>query len=341
VHGLFAAVPKLSKKNRIEELVELGILPAWFHKAPGKLARIAPPARGRKPFLNEKPLFVAGGTDLFVHPPLEQDPGKMAFLEEPPAREKFIVSKGFLEIDGRVTTQELLESPEIRTFWPGLPASLELVSSLQIRNRATIAGNFVNASPIGDISIIMLALGADVELASGNSSRRIPLESLFLGYKKLAKSEREILTRIFVPLPEPGNHFAFEKVSRRQHLDIASVNTALQIRVESGKITSARIAAGGVAPIPLLLEKTAGVLRGKSLGPDLVRKALRETEKEIAPISDIRGSAEYKRRLLRNLILTMLQDLFPEQFPPDAAGKLFAYKKRSGLSLRSLFARKR
>jgi len=207
----------------------------------------------------------------------------------------------------------------VKKFWPRLPEMLELVSSVQIRNRATIAGNIVNASPIGDIAILLLAMSAEIELAEAEKTRRLPLKNFFLSYKRLAMTPSERLTRVFVPLPGPGMRFHFEKVSRRQHLDIASVNTAMRISAADGTIREAHVAAGGVAPVPLFLEKTSFFLRGKPLEPVTLKEALKVLDREISPISDMRGSEKYKRRLLRNLFLSHFLTLFPDRLGHNPA----------------------
>ena len=111
------------------------------------------------------------------------------------------------------------------------------------------------------------------------------------------------------------SHFNFEKVSKRTHLDIASVNSAALIRVnDEGIIIEAHLAVGGVAPIPKFLFDTSAFLKGKPLSTSLIVEALETLQKEIAPISDVRGSAEYKRLLARQLMLAHFTASFPDQF---------------------------
>jgi xanthine dehydrogenase small subunit len=169
---------------------------------------------------------------------------------------------------------------------------------------ATIAGNFINASPIGDLSIFFLALNAELELLRNGTgeSRRLPLHDLFRGYKELDRSEDEIVTALRFRVPAANDLFHFEKVSKRMHLDIASVNSAILLRMEGNRIREGRISAGGVAPIPLLLRKTSASLEGATLSDALVEKIVRLALEEISPISDVRGSKEYKSLLLAQLL---------------------------------------
>ena len=160
----------------------------------------------------------------------------------------------------------------------------------------TVAGNFINGSPIGDLTIIFLALGASVALQdAAGTTRELALADLYLGYKKLAKTADEQVVEISFPAPRPDDFFHFEKVSKRTHLNIASVNSAAWLRVENGVVQAARVSAGGVGPVPLLLARTGEFLLGKELTEETLRAANEIMQQEISPISDVRGTADYKR----------------------------------------------
>src|SRR6185369_8064160 len=149
------------------------------------------------------------------------------------------------------TVSDLKESPLLQQHFPQLNGYISLVSSTPIRNMATIAGNFINASPIGDLTIFFLALDAMLVLSDGNRTRELPLRHLYKGYKTLDKKPGEYIQQIGFRLPVPGSHFNFEKVSKRTNLDIASVNTAIHLIKEGNTIREAHLSAGGVGPIPL------------------------------------------------------------------------------------------
>ena len=247
--------------------------------------------------------LLGGGTDLLVQ--------QLDTLREQPVRLLFDQSgrRGVRQHAGRVvlgnatTASQLLASEVMRQLLPGLPQYLKLVSSTPIRNMGTVAGNFINASPIGDLTILFLALGASVALADpAGAERVVPLSELYLGYKKLAKEPHEQLTEISFPAPLPDDLFNFEKVSKRTHLDIASVNTACWLRLDGGVISAARVSAGGVGPVPLLLRRTGEFLVGRPLEADTLVGANEVMQEEISPIGDVRGTAAYKRLLLRQLL---------------------------------------
>jgi xanthine dehydrogenase small subunit len=163
------------------------------------------------------------------------------------------------------------------------------------------------------MTIMLLALGAILGLAGAGDRRELQLKEFFQGYKKTALKKGEIIETIEVPIPSPGcdYRFHFEKVSRRKYLDIASCNSAVYLEMAGAVIKDIRLSAGGVAPIPLYLEKTCARLRGKEVSVENIRAAVKILEQEISPIGDVRGSASYKALLLRNLIFAHFITLYP------------------------------
>jgi xanthine dehydrogenase small subunit len=183
---------------------------------------------------------------------------------------------------------------------------------------ATVAGNLVNASPIGDLTVFLLALDSRIVLNDQGRRRTLPLKGFYKSYKKLDKSPSEILETVFFDFPDQEAYVNFEKVCKRTHLDIASVNSAMQLEIAAGVICRAGLSAGGVAPIPFFLDQTASFLIGQKVNVTTVRQAADTAQGEITPISDIRGSAAYKRLLLRQLILAHFLALFPSQLRVEA-----------------------
>jgi len=310
VRRIIAALPAAAEGTRVETLIAAGYLPAWFREAPAQLAALS---QSRHTAITGRPVVVAGGTDLYVQKPARLESAPVELLSERPDLRGIEIQGSWCRVGGGVTVEELRLASELRAFLPDLPDFLRLVSSTQIRNRATVAGNLVNASPIGDLTILLLALEAEVDLHDGAALRTLPLRRFYLGYKKLARREEELVTAVRFPLPQPGDHFNFEKVSRREHLDIASVNSACLLRMVGGVVEEIHLSAGGVAPIPLCLEKCSSYLRGRELEEATLAEALRVAGDEIAPISDVRGSAEYKRLLLRRLLRAHLTPFLPER----------------------------
>ncbi len=284
-------------------------------------------------------VLTGGGTDLYVQRHDEMaESAAMPLMYE--AELRGIRDNGeFIEIGASSTVTDLLESPLMNEIFPDLYKHLKLVSSTPIRNMATLAGNFVNASPIGDMTAWFLALDAEVTLGtsphdSKGVTRTLPLKDLYLGYKQLAKQPDEIITAIRFKKPIGDFRFNFEKVCKRTYLDIASVNTAISLTVkatpgegwlppvlsEPGAIATgskvahtiidAHVSAGGVAPIPLYLRKTSEFLRGKEINEETIAAASEIIQSEISPISDVRGTEQYKRLLLRQLFRAHFVEVF-------------------------------
>jgi xanthine dehydrogenase small subunit len=141
-----------------------------------------------------------------------------------------------------------------------------------------------------------------------NNDREIPLREFYLGYKTLAKAEDEFIKTI--RFRKNFTHFNFEKVSKRTFLDISSVNTAISLKMENNSIVEAHVSAGGVAPIPLYLKKTSEFLKGKEISGETILQVNEILQMEIRPISDVRGSEEYKRLLLKQLFTAHFVELF-------------------------------
>ncbi|MFD1466621.1 2Fe-2S iron-sulfur cluster-binding protein [Hymenobacter caeli] len=259
--------------------------------------------------------LIGGGTDMLVQrlEELRGQPVRLLFDQSERRGIRHEAGAGRVVLGAATTASHLLESALLCGLLPRLPAYLKLVSSTPIRNMGTVAGNFVNASPIGDLTILFLALGADITLLDAAGAQRVlPLAGLYLGYKKLAKAADEQIIEIGFPAPLATDFFNYEKVSKRTHLDIASVNTAAWLRLENGVITAARLSAGGVGPVPLLLVRTGTYLLGRELSTETAAGANEVMQEEISPISDVRGTAQYKRLLARQLLFAHFLRFAPE-----------------------------
>jgi xanthine dehydrogenase small subunit len=304
--------------NKVPFLISKSVLPDYFSGIVTRLRqmRLAPEqaatenhSEGNIP-VNRR-LFLAGGTDLYVQQPEALLHKTNNFLFDRAELKGIWQEDDKCIIGASATVSDLLDSPLMQAYFPEINRFIRLVSSTPIRNMATIAGNFINASPIGDLSIFFLALNAQLVLGDDHSTRQLALQDLYQGYKALAKSPGEYIKQIWFSLPGKNTLFNFEKVSKRTHLDIASVNTALQLTVHEDTILHARLSAGGVAPVPLFLADTSVFLKGKLLCINTIKQAIEHALAEVSPISDIRGTATYKRLLLKQLVKAHFISMFP------------------------------
>jgi xanthine dehydrogenase small subunit len=308
----------LSARNGLPALefaVQAGIVPAYFSSIKSRLAALLDARKAA--MLNTQTLkhsntqtLLGGCTDLYVQRPEDMAHAPTLPLFDAPSLRGIRTDGDQVEIGGACTVSDLLQSPVMRDLFPELEKYVRLVSSTPIRNMATLAGNLVNASPIGDLTSWFLALDASVVLANG-TRREIPLREFYLGYKKLAKTADEVLETVRFKKPAGRYFFNFEKVSKRTYLDIATVNTAIFLRLENDVIQEAQVSAGGVAPVPLYLKKTSEFLIGKSVRDyeGFLPEANEIIQSEISPISDVRGSAEYKRLLLSRLFTAHFMEI--------------------------------
>lgn len=255
-------------------------------------------------------IIVSGGTDLYVQQPNQVADGPVYIVPGPitPAIRR---DDSFVYLAATATAEDMKQSEVLAATVGGVDRAMELMGSLPIRNRATIAGNLVNASPIGDMTITLLALGAEVGLVSpGSDHRVVPLDAFYLGYKSLDLNPAEMVEWVRFPAVEDGLLFNFEKVSKRTYLDIATVNTAISLRVAGGRMSNVRVSAGGVGPVPMQLRMTMAALEGSAPDIESALAAAETARSEISPITDVRGSAEYKRLLLGQLVLAHFEVLF-------------------------------
>ncbi len=311
--------PKVtSKDDKVTSLISLEILPKYFADIPARLKSIRKEKLSQE-FEQKAEFIVAGGTDLFVQKEDEIRKANIKFHFSENGGDKIWIDGNKCFIDARATVSDFGESKIIQKHFLDMKKFIRLFGSLPIRNRATIGGNIINASPIGDMTSILLALNATLYLQKENSTRQVHLKDFYLGYKTLDKSSDEILSKISFELPKQNTFFNYEKVSRRIHLDIASVNTSILIKFNDDVISEAHLSAGGVAPIPLYLSKTVKYLTGKTIGAETILDTIEIALTEISPITDVRGSAEYKKLLLRQLILAHLHKLSPKLIEEEIA----------------------
>jgi xanthine dehydrogenase small subunit len=307
--------------DRLEWLVANKFVPESFRGIPRRLAQLAasaPAKPGKLPVLagsvaTSAPVAVGGGTDLYVQRPEAMAHAALRATFDHAVWRGVRVRDGRCEVGASTTFTEFVESPDIQRLVPRVALFLEWVASSPIRNMATVAGNLANASPIGDMTILLLGLEADLHLAGPAGTRTVPLRNFYKGYKTLDRTADELITAVSFACPDARTAFNFEKVCKRTHLDIASVNTAARLEVDGGVIKHAALSAGGGAPIPLFLAKTSAFLAGRHIAPATAAEAAAMAVSEIAPITDARGSAEYKALLLQQLVYAHFLTLFPER----------------------------
>ena len=291
-----------SKIERIAWLVEKQIIPPYCLQIPPRLQKYQLATQSNSADQTGLSTFIAGGTDLWLQRTDATAQLPLIYLSANKSLKGIRIEKNHCYIGATTTVEEIKNSPIIQAFFPKMMPYFKLIAATPIRHQATVGGNIVRASPIGDLTIFFLVLETTLHLTNGYTQRTVALKDFFTGYQQINKQPQEWVESLSFPLPSKHVLVNFEKVSKRTHLDIASVNSAIQIHVERNTIQQLHLSAGGVAPIPLYLTQTVNALIGKTVTAAAIRQAVILAQTEITPISDIRGSAEYKRLLLRQLI---------------------------------------
>ncbi len=296
--------------NPLGWLVSRGFLPSYFTSIPERLAAIDPPAQTDA----TGSTVIAGGTDILVQKPDETSESDTLLLFDDKELKEIRLTNDRIIIGASVTASGIMNSQLLKTKIPRLYEYFRLISSEPVRNMGTIGGNICNASPIADLVIFFMALDAHIDIKDPNKEgeRSIPLKDLYRGYKELDLHEGEIVKQLHFRATKADLLFNFEKVSKRRMLDIASVNSAMSARLTKGILQDVRLTMGGVAPVPLFLDKCSSFLNGRRPGVETILECNQVLQEEISPISDIRGSKEYKRLLARQLLAAHFTVLFPE-----------------------------
>jgi carbon-monoxide dehydrogenase medium subunit len=289
----------------------------------------------------ERARIIAGGTDLL----LEIERGVRTGIEtvidvtRVPGLDKITIDEdGVIHLGPLVTHNHCVESKLIRERAYPLARAAWEVGAPQIRNRGTIAGNLITASPANDTITPLMALGASVTLQSVNDTRKIALKDFYSGVRKTVMQADEMLVDISFPAMKTTQHGTFIKLALRRAQAISIVDVAILLDLKADLVTSASIALGAVAPTIIYAPKAEKYLAGKKLTEEIIAEAARLTMDASAPIDDIRGSAAYRREMVRVCTARGLRSIREGQeqagMPSDAVLLVNRKSLERGLSVR-------
>ena len=214
------------------------------------------------------------------------------------------------ETDGTITIRAGVSYTAARDFLarriPALGPLIDRIGGDQVRNMGTIGGNIANGSPIGDTPPPLIALGATLTLRRGAERRTLPLEDFFIDYGKQDRQPGEFVEAVHVPVPAPDAHFAAYKITKRRDEDITATLGAFHLRLEDGRVSSVRIAYGGMAATPKRAGAVEAALLDRAWSAETVEAALSAFEEDFQPISDMRASAAYRMLAAKNLLRRFL-----------------------------------
>jgi CO/xanthine dehydrogenase FAD-binding subunit len=243
---------------------------------------------------------VAGGTALVIM--MKQRlvrPELLVSLRRIPELSHIAAENGTLRIGATALHRSVETSPVVRDRWPLLAETFRHVATVRIRNMATVGGGLAHGDPNQDPPPALIALDARVRLQSKAGQREIPLQSLFLDYYDTDVRPGEVLTEVLVPAPAPRTGWAWMKFLPRTADDYATVSAACLLTLDDAgeRCRDVRIALGSAGTTPIRAEAAEAMLRGEAPTPERLREAAQQVAPAVDPISDFRGSSEYKREM--------------------------------------------
>ena len=246
---------------------------------------------------------IAGATDLILRMRDKVlSPSLLIDLRRIPL-DGIVIAGDEMRLGAFVTMSQVLESADIKRLFPALPAACRDFAGPPIRNRGTLGGNIVNASPAADLVPPLIAYDAAIVLSSSGGDRVLPLVEFFVGPGESVIAADEILTEIRLPLMPPSSAATFIKLGQRRSMAISQVNVATRLSVdESSVVNEARIVLGSVAPVPMRAVAAEQIISGEVLSEELLCAAAQQAREEITPISDVRASHSYRLAMTEVLV---------------------------------------
>ncbi len=252
----------------------------------------------------KKGMVVAGGTNLLPDLRAKKiSPEALIDLSRIDSLSFIKVEEGGIRIGALTPIAEIAASKILRNRASILCEAARKLGNPLVRNRATLGGNLAKASPAADTAVPLLALDACVEVqGSGSRKRRMPLDQFLLGANRNALKPGELIREVYFPLPNSGAKMAYRKMGLRDAMAISVISLGVVLEMHKGVCRRIRIAFGAVASKPIRAYQAENILLGKEITPDLLQACGSQAEKEISPITDIRGGAEYRRAMASVLL---------------------------------------
>ena len=246
---------------------------------------------------------IAGGTDLILRMRDKILSPSLLIDLRLVALDSITLSDGGMCLGAFVSLSQVLESADINRLFPALPAACREFAGPPIRNRATLGGNIVNASPAADLVPPLIAYDANIVLRSSAGERVLPLVEFFVGPGQSVIEPNEILTEIRLPPMPTQSAATFIKLGQRRSMAISQVNLTTRLSVDdSGAVSEARIVLGSVAPVPMRAVAAEELFLGKVLSDELIREAANKAREQVTPISDVRASESYRLQMTEVLV---------------------------------------
>jgi carbon-monoxide dehydrogenase medium subunit len=247
---------------------------------------------------------IAGGTDLLprIRSDLKPWPGVVDLKTVPDLVGVEVLADGRTRIGAATSITALARNRHLVQSCRALVAAGRMIGSLQIQSRASLGGNVCNAAPSADAVPALVALGAVAEIVAPGGKRSVLVEALFTGPGRTVLAANELLAALVLPPPAPRSAACYLRFTPRREMDIAIAGSGTWLRLDDrGAVAEARVALASVAPTPIRAPSAEQALIGQSPSAEVFRKAAEGAAADARPISDTRGSADYRRELVRVL----------------------------------------
>ncbi len=259
-------------------------------------------------FAQKHAQLLAGGTDLVIGmKAYTETPETVISLQKIPGLDGITTDNDKSISIGAMTKVRQVElSEDIQQYHTALAEGASEIGSIQIRNLATIGGNIAHASPAADTVAGLLVADAQVDIASADGERSVPINELFTGPGQTVLKPGEIITQFRLLHPASGSHYIKHKI--REVMDLAFIGVASAVNMQNGVIKEARIGLAAVAPTPIRATEAENLLSGKTPTPELLAQAGEAAAAATSPISDLRCSAEHRKEMVDVLTRRTLQN---------------------------------
>lgn len=258
--------------------------------------------------LGDEAKILAGGHSLIPMMKLRfAEPEHLVDIGNIPGLNTVKLDDNQLTIGAMAKEVDLEDSKEVAQHFPIFGDAAKLIADPQVRNFGTIGGNLAHGDAANDQPAVMIALGAELEITSLDGKRTVGIDEFFYGFYMTAVQEGEILTEIRIPIPSGKSGNAYTKLERKVG-DYATAGVAVQLVLDdSGTCTSAGIGLTNVNPLPLRAERSQEALVGTKIDDEAIEKAAQYASEDCNPSSDLRGSEDYKRRVVKTLTKRMIK----------------------------------
>lgn len=277
----------------------MGADAGYAYVAPGSVAEVLSVLKTHNT-AGTRAQVLAGGTDLLVQMrSVDNSPRTIVDVKKLAETNRLELGDTEIYIGAGIASAELNENAELKALLPGLLEAADLIGSTQIQGRATVGGNLCNASPAGDSIPAMIAVGAVCDIANEAGGRQLPVEEFVTGVGRNALEPGEFLLGLKIPTPAANTRDAYLRFIPRTEMDIAVAGCGVSVTLDDdGTCSAARVAIGAVAPTALLVPAAAAALVGSKLDDAALQAAGEACTAASSPISDKRGTEEYRRKVI-------------------------------------------